>query len=218
MKPAPLAAGSGAEGSRTDGADGAKRRQILDGARRCFLASGFEGASMGEIAREAKVSKGTLYVYFDSKEALFEALIDEKKRDTAERMLTLEDTSGPVGDVMRAFGAQLILALVRPDHVALVRLVIGASERFPEIARTLFESGPEHGAKRLEQFLRERQARGELGSRDMTTAAWQFIGMCYHRSMTEALLAGLPGPDSATAARRAGEAVETFLAAYGPGR
>ena len=47
-----------------------KRRQIIDGARAIFLAQGFDAASMGEIAREAGVSKGTLYVYFDSKEGL----------------------------------------------------------------------------------------------------------------------------------------------------
>ena len=52
-----------------------------------FFAAGFDAASMGEIAREAKVSKGTLYVYFDSKEALFAALIEETKRATAERLV-----------------------------------------------------------------------------------------------------------------------------------
>jgi len=41
-----------------------KRRQIIDGACRVFLERGFDAASMGEIAREAHVSKGTLYVYF----------------------------------------------------------------------------------------------------------------------------------------------------------
>ena len=48
---------------------------------------------MGEIAREAKVSKGTLYVYFDSKEALFAALIEESKRETAERALCSTPTT-----------------------------------------------------------------------------------------------------------------------------
>ena len=47
-----------------DGTDeGAKRRQIMDGARAVFLAQGFDAASMGEIARAAGVSKGTLYGY-----------------------------------------------------------------------------------------------------------------------------------------------------------
>ncbi|PZQ49391.1 MAG: TetR family transcriptional regulator [Rhodovulum sulfidophilum] len=210
MKPAPLEIQDDTKG------DGTKRRQILDGARRCFLASSFDAASMGEIAREAKVSKGTLYVYFDNKEALFEALIDEKKRDTAERLLTLEDTTGPVAEVLTAFGAQLVLALSNPDHVALVRLVIGASEKFPAIARTMFDAGPRHGAGRLERFLLERQGRGELAAdQDMSVAAWQFIGMCHHRTMTEAILGGFPPPEPAEARRRAEQAVATFLAAFG---
>jgi AcrR family transcriptional regulator len=196
-------------------ADGSKRRQILDGARRCFMASGFAAASMGEIAREAKVSKGTLYVYFDSKEALFEALIEEKKRDTAERLLTLERTTGPVAEVLVDFGTQLVLALTHSDHVALIRLVIGASEKFPAIARTMFEAGPMHGAARLERFLLERQALGELVPGDMSVAAWQFIGMCHHRVMTEALLGGFAPPSVAEARRRAEQTVATFLAAFG---
>src|ERR1700731_5241276 len=55
-----------------------KRRQILDGARRVFLDLGFDGASMGEIARSAGVSKGTLYVYFADKHRLFEAIVEEE--------------------------------------------------------------------------------------------------------------------------------------------
>jgi AcrR family transcriptional regulator len=54
--------------------DNAKRLQIMDGAREVFLAQGFDAASMGAIARKAGVSKGTLYVYFDGKEQLFEAI------------------------------------------------------------------------------------------------------------------------------------------------
>ena len=54
---------------------GAKRRQIMDGARTVFLAGGFDGASMNDVARAAGVSKGTLYAYFNSKDELFEAII-----------------------------------------------------------------------------------------------------------------------------------------------
>ena len=72
-----------AEGPRNDDSreDNAKRRQILDGARRAFLANGFDAASMNEIARAAGVSKGTLYVYFKSKEELFEAIVEFQKRE-----------------------------------------------------------------------------------------------------------------------------------------
>src|SRR6202000_2392037 len=60
------------------GEDSSKRRQILDGARKVFMDLGFDGASMGEIARAAAVSKGTLYVYFADKCALFEAILEEE--------------------------------------------------------------------------------------------------------------------------------------------
>ena len=51
-----------------------RHSEIMEGAREVFLSQGFDAASMGEIACEAQVSKGTLYVYFDSKERLFEAM------------------------------------------------------------------------------------------------------------------------------------------------
>src|SRR5215218_5179237 len=58
--------------------DSSKRRQIVDGARKVFMDLGFDGASMGEIARSAGVSKGTLYVYFADKSRLFEAIVEEE--------------------------------------------------------------------------------------------------------------------------------------------
>src|SRR5277367_6356472 len=61
--------------------DSSKRRQILDGARKVFMDLGFDGASMGEIARSAGVSKGTLYVYFADKNRLFEAIVQEEARE-----------------------------------------------------------------------------------------------------------------------------------------
>src|ERR687889_376512 len=70
--------------------ESAKRRQILEGARKVFLAQGFDGASMGEIAKVAGVSKGTLYVYFDSKETLFESLTTEQKKSLAEALFQLD--------------------------------------------------------------------------------------------------------------------------------
>ena len=72
----------------TEQAESAKRRQISWMARcAMFLAQGFDAASMGEIAREAGVSKGTLYVYFDSKEHLFQAIVEEDARPRPSRSL-----------------------------------------------------------------------------------------------------------------------------------
>ena len=82
-----------------DQLDSAKRRQILDGARQVFLAQGFDAASMGEIARAAGVSKGTLYVYFASKEELFGELVKRQCALTAERLFELDADNHDVREV-----------------------------------------------------------------------------------------------------------------------
>src|SRR5262249_6912705 len=77
--------------------DNAKRRQIIEGARQVFLAQGFDGASMGQIAREAGVSKGTLYVYFDSKEDLFQVVAYDECLAQAEQVFALDPDDHAVG-------------------------------------------------------------------------------------------------------------------------
>src|SRR3982074_3758622 len=84
--------------------DSAKRRQILDGARTVFLAQGFDAASMGEIARAAGVSKGTLYVYFENKEELFEAIVGGECRAQAEHIFDFDPDNHDVGAVLTRLG------------------------------------------------------------------------------------------------------------------
>src|SRR5436853_5369027 len=86
------------------GGDSAKRRQILEGARRVFLAQGFDAASMGEIARAAGVSKGTLYVYFENKEELFAAIVREECQAQAEQIFDLDPNDHDVGAVLGRLG------------------------------------------------------------------------------------------------------------------
>jgi AcrR family transcriptional regulator len=196
--------------------ESAKRKQILDGARRIFFGHGFDAASMGEIAREAKVSKGTLYVYFDSKEALFSAIVDETKRETAERMMLELDPDDPdVAATLTTFATHLIEKITEPRHVAMVRMVIGASEKFPTLARIFFEAGPAHGARRLTDYFAAQTQAGRLAAPDPEIAAWQFMGLCTHPATISVLFAqDLPPPERI--AKLAACAVATFLAAYAP--
>src|SRR6201986_1323420 len=108
---------------------GAKRRQIMEGAWAVFLAAGFDGASMNDVARVASVSKGTLYVYFDSKEALFEALIREDRKQQAERLVIPDGAADP-REPLAAFGRALIALMTQPELLAQVRIVIAATGKF----------------------------------------------------------------------------------------
>lgn len=112
-------------GSRYDGS--AKRRQIMDGARSAFLASGFDGASMNDIAREAGVSKGTLYAYFGSKEELFEAIIQAEYSQAAERLCAFK-RGGEVREMLMDFGFRLISRMSDPDVMAFSRRCRGVRE------------------------------------------------------------------------------------------
>src|SRR6201988_5203645 len=93
--------------------DSAKRRQILDGARKVFMNLGFDGASMGEIARSAGVPKGTLYVYFADKNRLFEAIVEAESLEKGEFVFNLEPER-EVTIALREFGQTYIAMLCRP--------------------------------------------------------------------------------------------------------
>src|SRR5438477_10164926 len=105
---------------RQDG--GAKRRQIMDGARSVFLAAGFDGASMNDVARAAGVSKGTLYAQFTSKDELFEAIIRAEKAQAAERLCAFE-REGDVREMLTDFGVRLMGRMTEPTTLALARRV-----------------------------------------------------------------------------------------------
>src|SRR5258705_11197457 len=112
--------------------DSSKRRQILDGARKVFLDLGFDGASMGEIARAAGVSKGTLYVYFADKNRLFEAIVEEEQIEQGKVTFNL-DPARDAETPLREFGAAYILILCRPGGGSAVRTVVAIAAGRPHV-------------------------------------------------------------------------------------
>src|SRR5580704_1088375 len=162
-------------GAVNDGS--AKRRQIMDGARQVFLSAGFDGASMNDVARAAGVSKGTLYAYFNSKDELFEAIIRGEFAQSAERLCKFR-REGDARDMLRDFGVRLISRMAEPETRSLARVVIAASEKFPNIGRAFYEAGPLYGATRLAAELENLERSGALNVPDPERAAWQFLDLC----------------------------------------
>jgi len=196
------------------GPEPAKRRQILDGARRVFLADGFDGASMSDIARVAGVSKGTLYVYFDSKESLFEALIREDREQQAERFVFPIGAADP-RETLTAFGRVLLAKITQPERMALLRIVIAATTKFPNLGRAFYDSGPRYGETRLAEHMDAWRASGALQFDDSRVAARHFLGLCKSGVFT-ACLFGLSDSASPEAlAEAVDHAVEAFVRAYG---
>jgi AcrR family transcriptional regulator len=180
--------------------DSAKRTQILDGARKCFLAHGFDGASMNDIVAAAGVSKGTVYSYFTSKETLFAAMVFQDKRHQAERRFTLGDETRPISEVLYDFGMKLSELAEDATSIPYARLVIAAAERFPEIGRSFYEAGPQFVIDKLAVYFETQMAGGALRRNDSKLAASQFVDLI-HSGILKPRLFG-----AASAAQRLGVA------------
>ena len=151
-----------AEATRTS----AKRRQIIEGARAVFLAQGFDAASMNDIARAAGVSKGTLYVYFENKEQLFEAIVEEECDAQAEGIFDLDPDDHDVEAVLTRLGVAYVKFLCRPEKASAIRTVIAIADRMPEVGRKFYESGPACGIARLAAYLAAQVEAGVLAVED----------------------------------------------------
>ncbi|GAC1549812.1 MAG: TetR/AcrR family transcriptional regulator [Beijerinckiaceae bacterium] len=189
-------------------------RQILDGARRVFLTDGFDGASMNDIARVACVSKGTLYVYFASKEALFEALIREDHRRQAERISNFDDSEPDIRAVLSRFSIGLMNIMIQPDHIALVRTVMAAAAKFPAIGRAFFEAGPQFGADRLAHYFNRQIEAGALVIDDVNLAAIQFLESIQGGHLKRMLFCAGKEPQQQAIEKAVTRAVDMFMAVY----
>ncbi|NLH81921.1 MAG: TetR/AcrR family transcriptional regulator [Phyllobacteriaceae bacterium] len=195
-----------------------KAKQILDGAREIFLREGFDGASMNDIARAAGVSKGTLYVYFQSKDQLFAELIRHDKRQQAERMCLWLDgeIEGDAREVLTELARRLLTKLTDPYNVAQVRTVMAVAPKFPEIGRTFWETGPEYGTRRLAAILDRLVARGELAIADTRVAATLFLQMCQGDVFRKLMFCVVDTADAAEIEAAVETAVEVFSTAFAP--
>jgi len=193
--------------------DSAKRRQIIEGARRVFLAQGFDAASMGAIAREAGVSKGTLYVYFKSKEDLFEAIVEDECRQQAEQIFTFDRTAAIESELSR-LGVDLSRFLSRPGGVSSVRTIIAIADRMPEVGAKFYLSGPARGIASLKQYLEDKVDAGVLEPHDCEVAAAQFIDACLSTTFKPMLFNQSGPPPNERIARVVDMAVRAFLATY----
>jgi AcrR family transcriptional regulator len=194
--------------------DSAKRRQIVEGARQVFMAQGFDAASMGEIARVAGVSKGTLYVYFENKEQLFEAIVGQECHAQAAQIFALDPYDHDVEGVLIRLGLAFVRFLCRPGGSSPLRTVIAIAERMPEVGRRFYETGPGFGILQLKAYLDAQVAAGVLAVEDCEVAAAQFIDACLATVFKPVLFNFGDTPTPERVEHVVKIAVRTFLAAY----
>jgi AcrR family transcriptional regulator len=197
--------------------ESSKRRQILDGAGKVFMDLGFDGASMGEIARAAGVSKGTLYVYFADKNRLFEAIVEEEILEQGKVTFNF-DPDRDATTTLTEFGRALIQMLCRPGGGSSTRTVMAIAERMPEVGRRFYSNVIAFSIGRLADYLDARTRLGELTIEDYQLAATQFMELCKASLFLPFIFQAAPAPSAERIAEVIDSATRMFLAAYATNR
>lgn len=193
--------------------DSSKRRQILAGARKVFMDLGFDGASMGEIARAAGVSKGTLYVYFADKSALFEAILEEEALLHGQVVFNF-DPARDAETTLRDFGAAYLHLLCRPGGGSAIRTVMAIAERMPDVGRRYYLRVLDKTINRLSDYLKAHVAPGDLAIDDCNLAASQFMELCKASLFLPFVFQAAPPPSEQRMVEVIDSATRMFLAAY----
>jgi len=194
----------------------AKAAQVLSAAKTVFLRDGYEPTSMDAVAREAGVSKATLYAHFSGKEKLFAAVVALECQRHVDFIEQIEAERLPIHEALEKIGLWFTQFLLRPDVIAVHRIVVAESHRFPELGRAFFEAGPTRVQHMMAEFLGRAAERGELVIPDAEVGAELFLSMVKgHMQMRREL--GYPGIEDAARIALVRAAVDLFVAGYKPG-
>jgi AcrR family transcriptional regulator len=192
-----------------------RRDKILQAARQVFLTRSFDRATVDEVARLARVSTGTVYIYFETKDRLFEAVTAlalspfEGLFDEIERM-----DGGPEPTLTR-LAEVYYQFLSEPEVRSFYRTVVMEAVRRPEMSRQVYETVHRTLGAALRRLLVRFHEAGQLAIPDVPIAARLFQGMIEHSALTIPLVQG-EAPALHPLEPYCAETVRVFLAAYRP--
>ncbi|MEM7416666.1 MAG: TetR/AcrR family transcriptional regulator [Gemmatimonadota bacterium] len=190
-----------------------KRAEILDAAVQAFREHGFDNTSMDRIAEVAGASKRTVYNHFESKEVLFEAVMEDFHRKARELKEIPYDPDAELAPQLGAFVDVKLKMLADPEWGGLVRVGLGVLIREPAFAQRAMERA-EADHNTLVEWLRGADADGRLRVEDARTSAALFWSTVAGAFFWPTIMGAPPKP---AVARRLKEAlIESFLTSHAP--
>ncbi|HEY4213969.1 MAG TPA: TetR/AcrR family transcriptional regulator [Steroidobacteraceae bacterium] len=198
------------------------RAAVFEAARKLFLEQGYSGTTMDQIAAAAGLTKRTLYNNYGDKHALFTQIIADVLAFVEcfarglDAELSVEAISANARETLEAVGQRLALVILRPEVIALRRLLIGESRTFPGLASEYFDRAPARVLSTLASAFDGLSRRGVLRVADPTRAAAQFAYLIAGEFLDRAILVEVL-PSQAQVIACAKEGVQTFWARYGVG-
>lgn len=155
----------------------ARPGEIIEAALTLFVLNGFAATKLSDVAQRAGVVKGTLYRYFDTKEALFRAVVRHLQAKNLEmvRQAGLQET-GPFAQVLTTMLARLAQTVGESKIPAIIRMVLAESRSFPDLSSIWHDEVVAPMLAAIASMIAAAQARAELGPGDPRLHAISIIG------------------------------------------
>ncbi len=164
-----------------------RREHILDAAIQVFESKGYAAANVSEIASIAGIAKGTIYLYFESKEQIFSVILNERSFVPILTDLIVDDQ--PLEDTLRSIVENFLSYM--ETHLPLIRMVMTDGLRFPNCARQVYQESILKGNLILADFLDKQSKSGNIRTLENPfLTAKAFIGMMMFHVLTQEILGG----------------------------
>lgn len=155
----------------------ARPAEICAAALKVFAEKGYARARIDDIAAEAGVSKGAIYLYFRTKEDVFRAVVTDAVSPNIERISALAGQhQGSFADLMRMLLPTFARIATTLPLGAVVKMVVGESRNFPELAKVWHDQVVLRGIGLLGGLIEQAQARGEVRPGDPRIHAFSLMG------------------------------------------
>ncbi|MDQ0466529.1 AcrR family transcriptional regulator [Caulobacter ginsengisoli] len=155
----------------------ARPSEIVEAALEVFAEKGFAAARLDDIAAQAGVSKGALYLYFETKQDLFRAVVRQAispNLDQVEAAVAAADI--PFGLLLRGFYGRMLIMLTTTRIGAVAKMVIGESRNFPDLAQVWHDELVSRAVTLMSGVIARAQARGEVRPGDPRLHAFSIVG------------------------------------------
>jgi AcrR family transcriptional regulator len=192
----------------------ARPGEIVSAALELFVERGYAATRLDDVARHAGVAKGTVYLYFDNKDALFRAVMQELVLPEMQRAeQAVDDYRGSVADLVRQLADRWWSVVGETQLCGIPKLVTGEAGNFPEIGKFFVDNVVRRGRRLFARVLKRGIACGEFRSFDVNYGARLLVAPLVFAAIWERSLRRYD-PEPYNARKFIRTHVETFLAAH----
>jgi TetR/AcrR family transcriptional repressor of mexJK operon len=192
-----------------------KRLLVLRAAESLFLSQGYGAVSMDAVARAAGVSKATLYAHFPSKDVLFATIVADKGEDNPFGPDLFPTDVADLRAALEAIGFRVMEFMLRERTLAIYRIALAESARFPELGRAFYDNGPRRFGEQFSNWLTTLISQGQVRPANTEIATHQFMAMMRSGVFLRRSLAVPPEASSEEIHATVTAATDTWLRAYG---